>query len=276
MTDTHNHAAFREFEHRGWQRAVSQYHDSWASLTSQVIEPLLDVVGIAHGTRVLDVASGPGYVAAAAKQRGADVVGVDFSSAMVHKARQLYPAIDFEEGDAEELPFPDKSFDAVITNFGMLHFGRPERALAEAYRVLRSPGRVGFTVWAQPEHAKGFGVVLGAIEKHGNLNVSLPPGPPFFRFSDPKECNRVLREAGFVTPTTVQVPQTWRLASPDDLFNAFYWGTARTGPLLHAQSRDVLDVVRIAIIDAAKQYKQNGFINLPMPALLASAVRRQD
>src|SRR5262249_56363460 len=108
---------------------------------------------------VLDVATGPGYVAAAAVRRGASVVAVDFSEAMLAEARRHHPAIDFRSGDAEALPFPDASFDAVVMSFGLLHLARPDQALAEAHRVLRPRGRLAFTVWDRPEQAAPFGLV---------------------------------------------------------------------------------------------------------------------
>ena len=119
---------------------------------------------------------------------------------MLAEARRHHPAIDFQAGDAEALPFPDASFDAVVMSFGLLHLGRPDQALAEAHRVLRPGGRIGFTVWARPEEAVAFGIVLRAIERHGRLDVPLPPGPPFFRFSDPEESRRVLLGLGFRAP----------------------------------------------------------------------------
>jgi SAM-dependent methyltransferase len=65
------------------------------------------------------------------------------------------------------LPFPDESFGAVGISFGMLHFPHPERALAEAFCVLQPGGRIAFTVWATPDKAVGFAMVLKAIEAHG-------------------------------------------------------------------------------------------------------------
>lgn len=263
--------AFRAFEHAGWENIPTQYHDAFSDLTSQAIRPLLDAVGVRSGVRLLDVATGPGYVAAAAARRGAGVVGVDFSAAMLAEARRQHPGVEFQEGDAEALPFPDSSFDAVVMNFGLLHLGRPEQALAEARRVLRSGGKVGFTVWAWPEEARGFGIVLRAIQTHGSMTVALPPGPPFFRFSDPEECRRVLGDAGFVTPQVMLVPQVWRLRSPDALFEIMQGSTVRTAGLLRAQSSQVLDAIRAEIRDAAASHQRGDTVELPMPAVLASA-----
>ena len=72
--------SFREFEHSGWDQLPQRYHDAVHTLTTQAIGPLLDAVR-ADGKKLLDVASGPGYVAAAAAQRGAEVTGLDFAAA---------------------------------------------------------------------------------------------------------------------------------------------------------------------------------------------------
>ena len=194
------------------------------------------------------------------------MVGVDFSSEMVREAQQRYPGITFEEGDAEQLPFPDASFDAVVLNFGMLHLGRPERALSEAHRVLRPGGRVAFTVWDTPGKAFAFGIVLGAIQKYGDLNVPIPAGPPFFRFSDPEESKRALTAAGFVDPIVTHVPQVWRLPNPGALFDVMYNGSVRTAALLRAQKPEVLDAIRTEIRRAVEQHRNE----LPMPAVLAT------
>ena len=110
---------------------------------------LLDDASVRGGTRVLDIASGPGFVAAMAAERGALVVGVDIAEAMVALARRLHPQLDFRRGNAEALPFGDESFDAVVANLLMLHLGRPERACTDFVRVLSRPRR--------PARAHGLG-----------------------------------------------------------------------------------------------------------------------
>ncbi len=266
-------SGFRAFEHTGWQKIPKQYHESFSDLTPQAIGPLLDAVGVSKGVRLLDVASGPGYVTAAAVGRGANAVGIDFSAEMVAEARRQHPAVEFQEGDAEELPFPDGSFDAVVINFGMLHFARPEYVLIEAHRVLRSRGKIGFTVWDKPEKTIGLGIVLRAIQTHGNMNVPLPPGPSFFRFSDPEECSQALGQAGFVTPNVVGVPQVLRLKSPEALFKIMQVGTVRTAGMLRAQSTEALAAISKAIREAARAYQRGETIELSMPAVLASAMK---
>lgn len=271
MTSHPHPDPFWTFEHAAWERSARSYHNFWTRLTNQTIEPLLSTVETGDTTRLLDVATGAGNVAQAAVRKGMRAVGIDFSTAMLAQGRKQYPDVDFCKGDAAALPFADNSFDAVVINFGLLHFGRPEQALGEAHRVLRPDGRIGFTVWATPKTAIGFQIMLQAIETHGDPNVPLPEGPPFFRFSDPAESERTLRTIGFTNPSITEVQQIWQLSSPDDLFVAFYEGTARTGGLLRVQSREALEGIRASVIKTASAYEKAGNVELPMPAILTSA-----
>ena len=105
---------FRDFERAGWESIPGEYHQAFGSLTIQAIGALLDAVGVKKGVNLLDIASGPGYVASAAVKRGAVVVGVDFSPAMIAESRKLHPDVDFREGDAETLAFGNDLFDAAV------------------------------------------------------------------------------------------------------------------------------------------------------------------
>jgi hypothetical protein len=113
--------------------------------------------------------------------------------------------------------------------------------------------------------------VLRAIEDHGVIDVGLPAGPPFFRFSDPTECTRRLEDAGFVRPEVRRLPIVWHLSSPDALFDAVMRGGVRTAALLRAQTAEALERIRGAIRDRVTAYDRGGVIELPMAAVLASA-----
>jgi SAM-dependent methyltransferase len=265
--------AFRAFEHAGWQSVAAAYDQVFQQLTTQTVDALLDAAGVTHGTRLLDVATGPGYLARAAARRGARVSAVDFSGVMVARAQQASPELDFREADATALPFADESCDAVCMNYGLLHLAEPELALDEAWRVLASGGRFAFSVWASPEQARGLGIVLDAIRSYGNLAVPLPAGPPFFRFSDAEESQRVLRARGFVEPRVVSLEQSWRVPSVDALFEALLQGTVRTAGLLRAQTPGTLAMIRAAVVAASARYRASDGLVLPMPAVVASALK---
>jgi len=265
--------AFHAFELTGWEQAANPYAEYWGKLTGQSAGPLLDAIGVGPGVHMLDVATGPGFVARIAARRGAHVTALDFSSAMVALARQGTNALHVVAADAEALPFGDATFEAVAMNYGMLHLARPEQAMREAFRVLQSGGRFGFTVWAPPDEAVTFGIVLGAIQRLGDPNVAVPPGPPFFRYSDPSTSRQELEAAGFARPELRQVPQTWRLDNAAAAFDAMYQGTARTAGLLRRQTAEELQAIRAAIIDQLESFSVDGGIELPMPAVLAFATK---
>jgi SAM-dependent methyltransferase len=266
-------AGFHDFERAGWERAAAFYGDAFGGLTAQTASALLDAAQVSRGTRVLDLATGPGFVARAAMDRGADAIGLDFAPAMVAEARRRHPGIDVREGDAEALPFDAGSFDAVVMNFGMLHLARPDTAIAEAHRVLRRGGRYAFTVWAGPERAVGFGLTLRAIEAHGEKDVPLPEGPPFFRFSDAAATQRTLEHAGFVEVDVRELALHWRLTQASDVFEAMSRGGVRTAAVLRAQTPSALAAIRDALTRGVEAYAADGGFALPMPAVLASAKR---
>jgi SAM-dependent methyltransferase len=266
--------AFNALEREGWAAAASAYADSFNSLTTQAVGPLLDSLHVARGVRLLDVACGPGWLSAAAAERGARVIGIDITAAMVAAAGRRYPHLEFREGSAEELPFDSQRFDSVAMNFGLLHLGRPDQALREASRVLMPGGRGGFTVWATPDRAIGFGILLDAVAAHGQTDVGLPPGPPFFRFSDPGELEAALVDAGFSQVIVSELPLVWRLPSAERFFDAMTEGTVRTRALLRAQTPEALATIRRAVVEGVTRYRTADGVQIPMPAVLATAVKR--
>ena len=261
--------AFNAFEAAGWEEQAPTYHRSLLPITRQIIEPLLDAAAVGPGVRVLDVGSGPGYVAAAAAARDATAVGVDVAPAMVALARTLHPRVEFVRGDAEHLQFADDSFGAVVGNFAILHLGRPEQAAAEFARVLSPGGKVALSLWDVPAASRMPGVFFDAVQDVGAAPPpGLPTGPPMFRFADEAEFARLLGDAGFVDVTVSTVAFTYHYVG--DLFDCLLDGTVRARGLVLAQPEATRARIRAALDRLTAEYAADGGFDVPISVKVAS------
>jgi SAM-dependent methyltransferase len=263
--------AFNAFEAAGWEARAESYHRHLGAMTAPVIEPLLDAAGVASGSRVLDVATGPGYAAAACAVRGASVVGVDIAGAMVAIARRLRPELEFRQADAARLPFRDGEFDAVIANFLVPHVGRPERVAAELARVLAPGGRLALSTWDLPSRGRLVGVLADAVHQAGAAPpADLPPGPPLFRFADEAEFSRLLAGAGLEEVEVRTVTYRQRVASAEQLWEAFLHGAVRIGAMVRGQPEPVRARIRAAFDRLVDEHASDGGAELPVSVKLAA------
>jgi ubiquinone/menaquinone biosynthesis C-methylase UbiE len=266
--------AFTAFEVAGWDAKASGYDDFLGQITGRLVEPLLEAVAARHGVRLLDVATGPGYAAARAADRGASVVGVDISDEMVALASRLHPELDLRVASAEALPFPDDSFDAVVGNFAMLHLARPELAAAEFSRVLAPGGRLALTVWDHPERARLFGIFLDAVAEAGaDTPEEIPVGPPFFRFSDEQEFARLLDEQRLERIKVETINFSHPVSSPDKLWSGVLAGTVRTSALIQRQPDETQQQIRTAFDRMVQQHRNGDRLAIPVAVKLASATK---
>jgi ubiquinone/menaquinone biosynthesis C-methylase UbiE len=267
--------AFDEFEASAWEERVEGYAGFFGAVTGRLVEPLLDLARVGPGTRVLDVASGPGYVAAEAGRRGATVSGADVAEAMVARAAIEHPEIEFRRADAQSLPFEDGAFDAVVANFGLPHFGRPERAVAEGARVLAPGGRLALTTWDAPAEMRMFGVFLEAVGEAGaGPPDGLPPGPDVFRFSDDGEFRSLLEDAGLVDVEVRRIAFTHPVRSFGDFWDALQDGTVRMASLVRGQSEETRESIRAALERRLAAYGTDGRFEIPVSVKLAAGRKR--
>jgi ubiquinone/menaquinone biosynthesis C-methylase UbiE len=264
-------SSLKDMERDHWQKHASVYDDLAGPMTKAPAARLLDAVGARPAMHLLDVCCGPGYGAGQAAERGLTAIGVDISPTMVAEARRRFPSAEFRVGDAEQLDFPEASFDAVICPFGLLHLPEPDKALAEAFRVLKPGGRYAFTVWCTPDKAEFLGIAMRATSAHADMNVPLPSAPPLFQFADTALAILALERAGFQAANSEDIPVVFRGKTPDDVWLWFEHITVRAMAIFRLQEPAVQQRINQAVIDEARRYMGNDGVSIPCTAVMYSA-----
>jgi SAM-dependent methyltransferase len=161
-------AKFKNAQREGWSKFAPL-----EAFTTPAAARLVKFSDVRSGQSVLDVGCGTGVVAVTAARSGARVTGIDLTPALLARARENSTIagleIDWREGDAEALPFPDAQFDVVLSQFGHMFAPRPEVAISEMLRVLKPGGTIAFSTWP-PELLIGSSFAL--------VGRYMPPPPP--------------------------------------------------------------------------------------------------
>jgi SAM-dependent methyltransferase len=255
-----------KFELETWGRCAKGYFDTFAGLTSEAIPLLLEAAKISAGGHVLDLGSGPGNVAEMFAQAGAVVTGVDFSPQMVETAQNRHPKIIFKKANAEQLPFDDEVFDAVVSNYVVHHLARPEVVFREISRVLKPGGRFAFVVWGAPEKQSSVGAFFGAVGAHHDI-AELPHGP-LFGITELSVYEPLLTQAGLTDCQLTTHAVTWRTESLNPVLQGFWdWGNMAALP------SEIQEKIKDTTRKNAQPYKQNGRYLFPHTALLGTALK---
>lgn len=234
--------------------------------------PVVDAAGEAQldrvppESRVLDMCCGQGTLTRRLVEVGHAVTGLDFSPDMLSRASVAAPGAVLVEGDAQDLPFDDGSFDAVTCNFGIMHIPDQPRALSEVARVLKPGGVFSMTAWVGPEASDVFRLVLGTVRANLPEGISPPPQPDFFLYGRPEEAAAMLSENGLEVVDQVALPLAWDLASPRQLFEIFRDGTVSARMALMALDDAGRDrVAEIIAKTIASDYRAEGGYRVPAP-----------
>jgi SAM-dependent methyltransferase len=226
MTDAPDFAAVTEAQQRTWSEGDFAMV---ASIVHHAAEDLAESLAILPGERVLDVACGSGNGALAAARRSwGNVVGLDFVPELLERGRERAAAerldVTFVEGDAQQLPFEDGSFDVAMSIFGAMFAPDQERTAAELLRVTKPGGRIGMANWC-PDG--GLGALFMTIVKHTG---GPPPGvvPPVLWGSEERVRELFGDGIGELRLERLKSRQAFR--SPDHYIDFFrtYFGPIRT------------------------------------------------
>ncbi len=265
MEDVIDPDVVHQYEHETWTRCAATYLDHFAGLTRETVPLLREAADIRSGITVLDIGSGPGHVAGALAETGAAVTGIDFSARMVEVARRHYSQATFLEADAEELPFGDASFEAVVSNFVVHHLARPDVVFREVCRVLKPGGCFAFVVFERPEAQSSISAFFEAVAAHHDSD-ELPHGPLFgaerSAYVAPLNASG-LSDLHFETHDIL-----WRSDTVDPVVQAFLeWGNIAALP------QDVQQKIEVTARENLESYRDGTGYAFPHAILLGTAVR---
>ncbi len=227
---------------------------------------------IRRGDRVLDVACGTGALTLAAAMRAGPsgrVTGLDPNAAMLAVARTKPGTIDWHEGCAEALPFEDATFDAVISQFGLMFFDDPRRAFAEMHRVLVPGGRLAVAVFDAIETSGGYDALARLLDRLFGRSIGDAMRAPF-TLGDADRLRRLPRDA-FPEARVTRHEGTVRFPSVADLVETEHACIWTLGGLIDA---DQAARLRSAAEDELRPFVQHdGSVAFTMPALVMTATR---
>lgn len=265
---------FRDFEREVHDRLAVTYHRAFSPVTRHAIAPLLAAVAPLEAQRLLDVATGPGNLAAAAAAQGAQVTGLDLSPRMLDVARGLHPAVTFREGDAEHLPFDGGSFDAIVSAFGVGHFPDTALALADWMRVLVPGGRIAVSWWDDPVRSRVNGVFFEAFGALGlSLPAAIPAGPSAFRYSTPEALTDLMQGAGLEEVVVRTHTATHRLADTEALWDLAVSSYARIGAVIESLDDAGRTALFAAVDERLVPYRVPEGLDIPVAFHVASGVK---
>lgn len=260
-----------------------KHHAVIRQLFAPVAQALIDDAKIGAGQTVLDVATGPGEPAlSVAPLLGPEgkIFGVDPIPEMIAGARRAAERLGlknakFEVGFGDQLPFPDSTFNAAISRFGVMFFPSPVDGIREMLRVLKPAGKLALAVWSSTERNPFHHVLADIIDRFVDPSPLEPDAPDAFRFASPGKLLAILSQAGVAAPTErvlkfkieapVSVEEFWALRC--EMSESF---SKKLAALSTEQSAELK---RLAI-EAFREYSTERGISFPAEVLILSGAKK--
>lgn len=234
-----------------------------------------DAARLRPGDRVLDVACGTGVLSREAAGRVAPsgtVTGLDLSLGMLAVAARLSPALRWQAGNAAELPFPDRCFDAVVSQFGLMFFPDPAAALREMMRVLVPGGRLAVAVWGSLDDTPAYAAEVELVERIAGAPAADALRSPFV-LGDTRRLAELCAAAGITNANVCFQAGRGHFPSIRRLIEADVHGWLPVVGIVLGE-----DVIRTILKDAERALRpfvtdQGGEVAFASPAVLATAVK---
>ena len=252
-------------------RSAAEVYETFfvPALFGQWPDRVLDAAEVGVGERVLDVGCGTGVLARAAVARvgrSGRVAGLDPNEGMLAVARRFGPEVAWMAGVAEALPYPEASFDRVVSQFALMFFSDPPAALGEMARVL-SPGRsAAIATWASLDTTPGYAAMVELLgELFGEAAADALRAP--FRLGDPDEVHELVATA-FRDPVVTTHHGTARFESVESWVHTDVRGWTLADMIDDGQYAKLLRVAKRRLHSFTDTHGQVAF---PAPALITTA-----
>jgi ubiquinone/menaquinone biosynthesis C-methylase UbiE len=269
---------FKQQERKGFNRIAAAYADG-AHLRATLAQALLAEAALQPGQRVLDLASGPCLLAREAAAKVAPegwVLATDIAEAMLAEGARRAQAdacntLVCAAADAEHLCLPDAAFDRVLAGLALFMFPHPERALAEARRVLRPGGRLVLSVWATEKEVPLITRAQACIARL--LPAPRVARPSVFRFGTPAVLEAALSDAGFTDIRIMPCRFDCRFDDAQTYWDAFLTLAGGAAEALAQLPEPMQQRLRTAVAEELAPHRNGNGYTVEARALVASAAR---
>ncbi|MDB4966235.1 MAG: putative SAM-dependent methyltransferase [Myxococcales bacterium] len=257
-----------------WNLVAAAYVDENVPLFERYAESALALAKPRSDARIVDVACGPGTLSLVAARRVARVDAIDFSPDMVKQLELRAAAagitnVESRVGDGEALPYPERSFDAAFSMFGLMFFPQRDRGFAELRRVLKPGGCAVVSSWQVATRAPVLETLLGAISA---VLPGFPPPEQPGPLGDPDEFRRELQTAGFDEIDVHEVMHSTELSSVETLWVSVQRAMAPVAMLRERLDAPMWNQLEGSILSALRQRFGAGKVLLEMPAWLGVGI----
>ncbi len=284
-TNEFDPAQYKARQVQTWDAVAAAWDRWWPTLEKgfqSMSDHMIAEAAIKPGHRVLDVATGigePAFTAARAVGQAGHVVATDQSPQMLEiarrRAKDLGSAnVELREMDAEQLDFPEASFDAALCRWGLMFLPDLSAALDNLYRLLRPDGRMVAAVWSEPAKVPMLRLAGEVVRQYIDLPAPPPGAPDIFSLAGPDALQNAYVASGFAGVTTEHKVVTLELPSCEDYAN---FTLDLAGPLTAAIAQEPPEIqaqIRRDLELAARQYASaDGSISMPNETLCVSGTK---
>jgi ubiquinone/menaquinone biosynthesis C-methylase UbiE len=269
---------YKEIEREVYSRTAENYAKYGALIFESMASPLLKRINLKPGHKVLDVACGigiPSLSAAEIVAPNGSVIGIDLAPGMIEIARSRaanrgLKNVEFQEADAESLPFEDRSFDAVLCHLGLIHFTDRGKALKEMWRVLKPIGDLAISVWSTPDRTRVIGIVSKCVAELWPAAV-VPGAPAWFDSGQEGALEKILMDTGFKDIKTNRFDFPLEVKDSEDYWRTNLGVSGRLQMLLKSVPQDVAQKIEDRAKAEAEKYRVGEILRIPCEVVIGWA-----